>query len=104
MPGQVHFTDAEIDALKRVLHTTDGPEIAHVLEKLGKLPKARLRPFAERLAHAEKLLADGTPVTTAAGMAQLSYSTLRKHFPEARAWTPREAGEYGLAVRQLSRL
>lgn len=108
MAGTIWVTDDEADALRAVIASRSGfgtsAELERVLEKLDELPERPVPKLEERLAKAGKLLADGMPVTTVAKMAHMSYRMLRRHFPDARPWTSKEAGEYGVIVRQLDRI
>lgn len=59
--------------------------------------KPIVRPESDR-EHARRLIDDGCSFAEAAETVGVTASTIRRWFPDARAWTPREAGLWRQAL------
>lgn len=53
---------------------------------------------------AAEMIADGAPFQEAAAAVGVSFHTIRHWFPDAKAWTKSQAGQYGQMSRRLTAL
>ncbi|WP_039994527.1 HTH domain-containing protein [Gordonia otitidis] len=89
-----------VNTMASALHVTDRT-IWRDLHALGMVKRVRRLTDADKQ-FAVRLLAEGASIQDVARTIGCSWDDIRRHFPDARIWTPAETAQYRSLCRQIA--